>query len=98
MLKASFRPEFLNRLDEIVFFKPLVKEQVEKIVELLSEELKKRLEEKQLYLSMTQAAVDYIVDRGYDPVYGARKRLFRRRSYSGGRRCKRAVCQKNSIN
>ena len=72
LLKASFRPEFLNRLDEIVFFKPLVKEQVEKIVELLSEELKKRLEEKQLYLSMTQAAVDYIVDRGYDPVYGAR--------------------------
>ena len=64
LLKASFRPEFLNRLDEIVFFKPLVKEQVEKIVELLSEELKKRLEEKQLYLSMTQAAVDYIVDRG----------------------------------
>ncbi len=72
LLKASFRPEFLNRLDEIVFFKPLVKEQVEKIVELLSEELKKRLEEKQLYLSMTQSAVDYIVDRGYDPVYGAR--------------------------
>ncbi len=72
LLKASFRPEFLNRLDEIVFFKPLVKEQVEKIVELLSEELKKRLEDKQLYLSMTQAAVDYIVDRGYDPVYGAR--------------------------
>ena len=72
LLKASFRPEFLNRLDEIVFFKPLVKEQVEKIVELLSEELKKRLEDKQLYLSMTQAAVDYIVDGGYDPVYGAR--------------------------
>ena len=117
LLKASFRPEFLNRLDEIVFFKPLVKEQVEKIVELLSEELKKRLEEKQLYLHDAVRGRLYRGQRlrprvrrsSFETVYAAyfgddagekysRKRLFRRRSYSGGRRCKRAVCQKNSIN
>ncbi len=72
LLKASFRPEFLNRLDEIVFFKPLTKTEVGRIVELLVEELKKRLEEKQLYLTLTDNAVDYIIDSGYDPVYGAR--------------------------
>ena len=72
LLKASFRPEFLNRLDEIVFFKPLTKTEVGKIVELLVDDLKKRLEEKQLYLSLTENAVDYIIDSGYDPVYGAR--------------------------
>ena len=72
LLKASFRPEFLNRLDEIVFFKPLTKPEVGKIVDLLVEDLKKRLEEKQLYLTLTDGAVDYIVDSGYDPIYGAR--------------------------
>ena len=72
LLKASFRPEFLNRLDEIVFFKPLTKAEVGRIVELLAEDLKKRLEEKQLHLSLTENAVDYIIDSGYDPVYGAR--------------------------
>lgn len=72
LLKASFRPEFLNRLDEIVFFKPLTKAEVGRIVELLAEDLKKRLEEKQLRLSLTENAVDYIIDSGYDPVYGAR--------------------------
>lgn len=72
LLKASFRPEFLNRLDEIVFFKPLTKTEVGRIVELLAEDLKKRLEEKQLHLSLTENAVDYIIDSGYDPVYGAR--------------------------
>jgi ATP-dependent Clp protease ATP-binding subunit ClpB len=72
LLKASFRPEFLNRLDEIVFFKPLTKSEVGKIVGLLAEDLKKRLEEKQLYLTLTDSAVEYIIDSGYDPVYGAR--------------------------
>ena len=72
LLKASFRPEFLNRLDEIVFFKPLTKEQVEKIVRLLAKDLEKRLAEKQLYLTLTDGAVAYIVEKGYDPVYGAR--------------------------
>lgn len=72
LLKVSFRPEFLNRLDEIVFFKPLTKTEVGRIVELLVADLKKRLEEKQLYLSLTENAVDYIIDSGYDPVYGAR--------------------------
>ena len=72
LLKQAFRPEFLNRLDEITFFKPLAKEEIGKIVLLLVENLKKRLEEKQLYLSLTEKAVEYIIDKGYDPVYGAR--------------------------
>lgn len=72
MLKASFRPEFLNRLDETVFFKPLNKTEIGKIVHLLVQDLKKRLNEKQLALSLTQKAVDAIVEKGYDPVYGAR--------------------------
>ena len=72
MLKASFRPEFLNRLDETVFFKPLNKTEIGKIVHLLVQDLKKRLGEKQLTLSLTQKAVDAIVEKGYDPVYGAR--------------------------
>lgn len=72
LLKASFRPEFLNRLDETVFFKPLSKEQIGKIVELMLSELKARLEEKQLSLSLTKAAKDKLIEGGYDPVYGAR--------------------------
>ena len=72
LLKASFRPEFLNRLDEIVFFKPLTKEQIASIVRLMSKELVKRLEEKQLSLTLTDEAVDYIVEQGYDPIFGAR--------------------------
>ncbi len=72
MLKASFRPEFLNRLDETVFFKPLNKTEIGKIVHLLVQDLKKRLNEKQLALSLTQKVVDAIVEKGYDPVYGAR--------------------------
>ncbi len=72
LLKTSFRPEFLNRLDEIVFFKPLTKTQIGKIVRLLSEELIRRLEEKQLKLHLSDKAVEYIIEKGYDPVYGAR--------------------------
>ena len=72
LLKRSFRPEFLNRLDETVFFKPLDKKEVRAIVKLLAKSLEKRLEEKQLKMTMTDKAVDYIVEKGYDPVYGAR--------------------------
>ena len=72
LLKTSFRPEFLNRLDEIVFFKPLTKTQISKIVRLLSEELIRRMEEKQLTLVLSDKAVEYIIEKGYDPVYGAR--------------------------
>ncbi|MBQ8322634.1 MAG: ATP-dependent chaperone ClpB [Clostridia bacterium] len=72
LLKASFRPEFLNRLDETVFFKPLTKEQVGRIVRLLAGDLTRRLQEKQLKLILTDEAVRKIIDSGYDPVYGAR--------------------------
>ena len=72
LLKRAFRPEFLNRLDEIVFFKPLDKKEIRGIVRLLATSLEKRLEEKQLKMQMTDEAVDYIVEKGYDPVYGAR--------------------------
>ena len=68
----SFRPEFLNRLDEIVFFKPLQRTEVQKIVRLLAKGLSARLAEKQLTLLLSDKAVEYIVEKGYDPVYGAR--------------------------
>ena len=72
LLKQSFRPEFLNRLDEIVFYKPLTKGEISKIVDLLIESLKKRLKEKELYLEITKPAVDFIIENGYNPTYGAR--------------------------
>ena len=72
LLKASFRPEFLNRLDEIVFYRPLTRENVVKIADLLLDGLKKRLAEKELSLELTDAAKDLIADAGYDPIYGAR--------------------------
>ena len=72
LLKQQFRPEFLNRLDEIVFYKPLTKDEITRIVDLMIADLQKRLEEKQLTVELTQAAKDYVVDSGYDPVYGAR--------------------------
>lgn len=72
LLKQQFRPEFLNRLDEIVFYKPLTKAEISQIVDLLMADLQKRLDEKQLTLTLTPQAKDYIVDQGYDPVYGAR--------------------------
>ena len=72
LLKVSFKPEFLNRLDEIVFYKPLVKDEIKKIVDLMIENLKKRLEVKQLGLKITDSAKDYIIDAAYDPIYGAR--------------------------
>ena len=72
LLKQSFRPEFLNRLDEIVFYKPLTKKDVVQIVDLLVKGLEKRLEDRQLHLSITPKAKELIADLGYDPMYGAR--------------------------
>ena len=72
LLRRQFRPEFLNRLDEIVFYKPLQKAETVQIVDLLTQDLKRRLEAQQLDLELTDAAKEYIVDGGYDPVYGAR--------------------------
>ena len=72
LLKRSFRPEFLNRLDEIVCFKPLTRENIYGIVDLLLADLEKRLAQKQLHIAVTPAAKDVIVEQGYDPIYGAR--------------------------
>ena len=72
LLRQQFRPEFLNRLDEIVFYKPLMKAEVFKIVDLLLNKLRKRLEDKQLELTVSDAAKEYIVAQGYDVNYGAR--------------------------
>ena len=72
LLKRSFRPEFLNRLDEIVFYKPLMKNEISKILELLIKDLEKRLEDKHIKLELTQPAKDYLINNGYDEVYGAR--------------------------
>ena len=72
LLKASFRPEFLNRLDEIVYYKPLTKEEIGKVVDLLLEKLRARLADKQLTLEVTDAAKAHIIEGGYDPMYGAR--------------------------
>ncbi|MGI6020167.1 MAG: ATP-dependent chaperone ClpB [Lachnospiraceae bacterium] len=71
-LKAHFRPEFLNRLDEIIMFKPLTKENIGGIVDILLEGLNRRLNEQQLSLSLTEAAKAHVIENGYDPVYGAR--------------------------
>ncbi len=71
-LQRAFRPEFLNRLDETVFFKPLTRENLSGIIAILTESLKKRLEDKQLGLRFTDRATSLIIDRGFDPVYGAR--------------------------
>ncbi len=72
LLKNSFRPEFLNRLDEIVFYKPLSRENIGNIIDLLMKDLQKRLQAKQIELSMTDRAKQYIIDNAYDPIYGAR--------------------------
>ena len=80
LLKRQFRPEFLNRLDEIVFYTPLTKEQIEKIADLTLEALNKRLAERGVTVRLTDAARDYVVENGYDPIYGARplKRFIQR--------------------
>ena len=71
-LRGHFRPEFLNRLDEIIMFKPLTKDNVGKIVDLMVKELSDRLADQELSLGLTDAAKQMVVDNGYDPVYGAR--------------------------
>ena len=71
-LRGHFRPEFLNRLDETILFKPLTKSDIRSIINLLLADLNKRLSDKELRLEMTDEAKDYITDHGYDPVYGAR--------------------------
>ena len=71
-LRAHFRPEFLNRLDEIIMFKPLTKENIGGIVDLLVADLNRRLKDQELSLRLTDTAKDYIIEGGYDPVYGAR--------------------------
>ena len=81
LLKRSFRPEFLNRLDEIIFYKPLKKDEISKILELLLVDLQKRLEDKHIKLELTNEAKKYLIDNGYDEVYGARplKRFVRKK-------------------
>jgi ATP-dependent Clp protease ATP-binding subunit ClpB len=72
LLRRSFRPEFLNRLDETVFYKPLTKDNIGAIVDLLLAELQKRLADKQLTIALTPAAKEYLIQTGYDPNFGAR--------------------------
>ena len=71
-MKRSFKPEFLNRLDEIVFYKPLTKSEIYSIIDLLLSGLKKRLEDMQISLTVTEGAKQLILDSAYDPIYGAR--------------------------
>lgn len=72
LLKTQFRPEFLNRLDEIIFYKPLAKTEIIKIVDLMLADLQKRLDDKHITMNISQNAKDYIADCGYDPNFGAR--------------------------
>ena len=72
LLRQHFRPEFLNRIDETVFYTPLSKQQIGGIVELMLDALRARLQDKQLALEITEAAKDAIIEGGYDPVFGAR--------------------------
>ena len=71
-LRGHFRPEFLNRLDEIILFKPLTKDNIGSIVDLMVKELNDRLADQELSLELTDAAKKDVIDNGYDPVYGAR--------------------------
>lgn len=80
LLKQSFRPEFLNRLDEIVFYKPLTKDNITHIIDLIMKDLNGRLADKQMKCELTERAKNYIIETGYDPAFGARplKRLVQR--------------------
>ena len=71
-LRAHFRPEFLNRLDEIIMFKPLTKSNIHAIIDLLVKDVNKRLADKELSIELTDAAKNFVVEGGYDPMYGAR--------------------------
>ena len=72
MLRTHFRPEFLNRIDEIVYYKPLTRDEIGSIVRLMISGLNRRLEDKQLKVTLTDAALNAVIDRGFDPVFGAR--------------------------
>ncbi|MBQ3400868.1 MAG: type VI secretion system ATPase TssH, partial [Lachnospiraceae bacterium] len=72
LLKHSFRPEFLNRLDETILFKPLTKENIGGIVDLMMADINRRLAEKEIAIELTDEAKQFVIDGGYDPVYGAR--------------------------
>lgn len=72
LLRQSFRPEFLNRLDEMVFYKPLSRENIIGILDLLLVDLNRRLADKNLSVTLTERAKTHIIDEGYDPIYGAR--------------------------
>jgi ATP-dependent Clp protease ATP-binding subunit ClpA len=71
-LREHFRPEFLNRIDEIIIFEPLTRTELDKIVDLLANEVRERLEDRKVDFELTQAAKDEIVREGYDPQFGAR--------------------------
>ena len=71
-MKAHFRPEFLNRLDEIIMFKPLTKHNISHIIELIMTDLNNRISDKEISVELSPEAKNYIIERGYDPVYGAR--------------------------
>ena len=71
-LRAHFRPEFLNRLDEIIMFHPLSKENIASIIDILLADINKRLADKELIIELTEKAKEFIVEHGYDPMYGAR--------------------------
>jgi len=71
-LSRMFRPEFLNRLDEIIFYKPLTKPEITRIIDLQTEKLSRRLEDQQLTLKLTDRARQFVADNAYDPAYGAR--------------------------
>ena len=71
-LRNHFRPEFLNRLDEMILFKPLDKENIAGIIDLLLADLNKRVENQELKIELTDQAKEFVVEQGYDPVYGAR--------------------------
>jgi len=79
-LRMKFRPEFLNRVDEIVLFKPLQRAEIEKIVDLLADQLRARLRQRQMTLELSRKARQFIANKGFDPVYGARplKRFLQR--------------------
>ena len=72
MMRYRFKPEFLNRVDDIIMFKPLQKDEIKKIIDIFMRKVKERLEEKNISLEITEEAKDLIVDIGYDSVYGAR--------------------------
>ena len=80
LLKTQFKPEFLNRLDEVVFYTPLTRDQISGILQLMLKDLSGRLADRHLSVELTDAAKEYVIDNGYDPVYGARplKRFLQR--------------------